>query len=138
MWNTVVFFFISIIINYKLINLLIVFYLFLGVFVFCTYALVAFLSEIDVPFYSTPLFSVLFNKIFIKSIYLLSMYQNFFEFPQPTLFLNFNMKHMTTVIFLRFLFSLLSCSSDVSSWYCFPSQQSLEHVTSRVSGVSSE
>ena len=132
------FFFISIFINQKLINLLIVIHLFVEVFVFCTYALVVFLSEVDVPFYSAPLFSVLFNQIFIKGIYLLSMYQNFCEFPQPTLFLNFNMKHITTVIFLRFLFSLLSCSSDVSSSYFFPSQQSLGHLTSRVSGVSSE
>ena len=96
--------------------------IFVRVFVFCKYALVVFLSEIHLLFYSTPfykLFSVLFNEIFIKSMYLQIMYQNLFKFAQGILFLNFNMKRMLTVIFLRFLFSLISCSSDVSLLYFF-------------------
>ena len=51
-------------------------------------------------------FSVLFNKIFIKSICLLGMNQNLCEFAQRTLFLNFNTKHTTTVIFLFLIFPL--------------------------------
>ena len=53
------------------------------------------------------LFSVLFNEIFIKSIYLLSTYQNLCEFARRTLFLNFNVRHMTTgVFFTSFIFPL--------------------------------
>ena len=72
---------------------------------FCKYAFFVFLSEIQFLFnllHSILLFSVLFNEIFTRTIYQLSMYQNLGEFAQCTLFLNFNMKLMTTIIFLRF------------------------------------
>ena len=54
--------------------------------------------------HSFLLFSVLFYEISIKSIYLVSMYQNLCEFAQHTLFLNVNMKHMVPVIFFLFFF----------------------------------
>ena len=54
--------------------------------------------------HSFLLFSVLFYEISIKSIYLLSMYQNLCEFAQHTLFLNVNMKHMVPVIFFFIFF----------------------------------
>ena len=63
--------------NHKLINLSIIIDLFVRVFVFCKYALVVFLSEINVPsilLHSILLFFVLFNEIFIKIVYLLRMY----------------------------------------------------------------
>ena len=87
--------------NYKLVNLLIVIRLLVRVFIFCKYALFVFLSEMQVPFYFTPFY---FN--FFCSVYQISMYQNLCEIAQRTLFLNFDMKHMTTVIFLRSLFRL--------------------------------
>ena len=60
----VFFIFITLIfINHKLINLLIVIDLFVLVFVFCKYALVVFLSEIHVPFYSTPFSFIIFCSL---------------------------------------------------------------------------
>ena len=56
---------------------------------------------------------------YLSKVFIISIYQNLCEFAQRTLFLNFNMKHMTTVIIVRFLFSLLSSSSDVPSLYFF-------------------
>ena len=72
---------------------------------------------LSILLHSVLLFSVLFNEIFIKIIHLLSMYRNLWKFAQRTLFLKVVLKHVITVVFLRFLFSLLSCSSDVPSLY---------------------
>ena len=103
-----VFFLILIFNNHKLVNLLIVIDIFVRVFILYKYALVVFLSEIHVSFYSTPFYFIIFCSLFIKYLskvfYLVSMYQNLSEFAKRTLFLNFNMKHMTTVIFLLFYF----------------------------------
>ena len=115
--------------------LLIVIYLFVRVFIFRKYALFVFLSEIQVPSYSTPFYFIIFCS-FLWNIH--QKYLYLCEFAQCTLFLNLNVKHMMTVTFLRFLFSLWSCSSGFTCSYFILSQQSLEHITSRVCGASSE
>ena len=53
-------FFIFIFSNHRLINLLIVINLLVRVFVFCKQALVVFLSEIHVPFYSNLVCVIIF------------------------------------------------------------------------------
>ena len=71
MWNAVVFliiFYILIFSNHKFINLLIVIHLSVWVLIISKYALFVFLSE-----------------LFMKSIYLLSMYQNLCEFAYTVL-----------------------------------------------------
>ena len=94
-----------------------------------------FLFFCQVPSYSTPFYFIIFCS-FLWNIH--QKYLYLCEFAQCTLFLNLNVKHMMTVTFLRFLFSLWSCSSGFTCSYFILSQQSLEHITSRVCGASSE
>ena len=93
--------------NHKLINLLFVIHLFVQIFRSLSMHFLFFCQKcrlLSILLQSILLFFVLFNEIFIESIYLLGLYQNLCEFVQRTLFLNFSMKHMTTDIFLRSLF----------------------------------
>ena len=126
MWKRSCFFFILIFSNHELINLLFVIHLFVRVFRSLSMYFLFFFQKcrlLSILLDSILLFFVLFNEIFIESIYLLGMYQNLCEFAQRTLFLNFNVKHMTTDIFLRFLFSFWSCQSDVYySYFILPQQ----------------
>ena len=116
-------FFILIFSNYKLVNLLVVIHLLARVFIFSKYALFVFLSEMQVPFYFTPFYFIIFC-----CVHQISLYQNLCEFAQRTLFLNFDMKHMTTVIFLRSLFCLWCFSSDAPCSYFFLCHQGLQRV----------
>ena len=143
MWKRSCFFIFLILIfsNHKLINLLFVIHLFVRVFRSLSMYFLFFFQKcrlLSILLDSILLFFVLFNDIFIESIYLLGMYQNLCEFAQRTLFLNFNVKHMTTDIFLRSLFSFWSCQSDVYYSYFILPQQNLEHVISRIGGMSSK
>ena len=98
--------------SYKLINLLFVIHLFVRVFRSLSMYFLFFCQKgrlLSILLQSILVFFVLFNEIFIESIYLLGLYQNLCEFAQRTLFLNFNMKHMATDIFLRSLFYFWIC-----------------------------
>ena len=99
--------------NHKLINLLFVIHLFVRVFRSLSMHFLFFCQKcrlLSILLQSILLFFVLFNILLMfESIYLLGLYQNLCEFVQRTLFLNFNMKHMTTDIFLRSLFYFWIC-----------------------------
>ena len=111
--------------NHKLINLLIIIYLFVRVFILCV-------------FYPIPFYYFLFFLVeLIKSIYLLSMCQILYEFPQRTLFFNFDLKHVTTLIFYVLCFPSKVVHLTFPP-HIFLSQQSLENVRSWVSVASLE
>ena len=144
MWKRSCFFIFLILIfsNHKLINLLFVIHLFVRVFRSLSMHFLFFCQKcrlLSILLQSILLFFVLFNILLMfESIYLLGLYQNLCEFVQRTLFLNFNMKHMTTDIFLRSLFYFWICQSDVYYSYFILPQQNLEHVISRIGGMSSK
>ena len=79
---------------------------------------------LSILLHSIVLFSVFWNiyQKYLSAKYV-SKYVKLCEFTQLTLFLNFNTKHMATVVSFRFSFSLWSCSSDLPSSYFFLSQQ---------------
>ena len=98
--NTVVFLFILsfyfifvlIFSNHKLLNLLIVIDLFVRVFMFCKYALLVFLSKIQVPFYSAPFFFTIFCS------FLLNLYQKYLS-----------VKYVSKLVWICTAYTLLKC-----------------------------
>ena len=91
--------------------LLIVIYLFVRVFIFRKYALFVFLSEIQVPSYSTPFYFIIFCS-FLWNIH--QKYLYLCEFAQCTLFLNWMWNIWWPLLFYAF---------------CFPSE--VAHLASR-------